>query len=221
MTSSREAFLRRVRDAVAEGNRSGGGAPPLPERGNVGYQGAGDNPVQRLREQATAAGATVHTVADSREVPARIREILSGVKSDRILVGDGLDHLDLREALPGSRVERVADLAPDQQKEAFFAADVGITSVDAVIAETGTVVQKARENQPRSVSLLVPVHIAVVRRKEILADLFDLFRPGMALPSCLTLITGPSKTGDIELRLVTGVHGPGEVHLIVVEGEGS
>ena len=48
-------------------------------------------------------------------------------------------------------------------------------------------------------------------------DLFDLFpEGGRDMPSCLTLITGPSKTGDIELKLVTGVHGPGEVHVILI-----
>ena len=65
------------------------------------------------------------------------------------------------------------------------------------------------------------MHIAVARPRQILPDLFDLFDlfasgDGNVPPSCLTLITGPSKTGDIELKLVTGVHGPGEVHVMIV-----
>jgi L-lactate dehydrogenase complex protein LldG len=67
------------------------------------------------------------------------------------------------------------------------------------------------------------VHIAIADRSQLLPDLFDLFdlfSPVANLskstpPSCLTLITGPSKTGDIELKLVTGVHGPGEIHVIL------
>ena len=110
--------------------------------------------------------------------------------------------------------------SPAHQQEAFFAADVGITNVHRLIAETGTVVMATRPNEPRSVSLLPPVHIALAERSQLLPDLFDLFDLFSPLsqstpPSCLTLITGPSKTGDIELRLVTGVHGPGEVHVIL------
>ena len=78
----------------------------------------------------------------------------------------------------------------------------------------------------RLASLLPPVHVAVIEAAQILPDLFDLFarlqisgHPEM--PSNLTLITGPSKTGDIELRLTTGVHGPGEWHVIIIRGEAS
>ena len=87
---------------------------------------------------------------------------------------------------------------------------------DWLVAETGTLALEARPEQPRSLTLLPPVHIAVVPRSRLVGDLFDLFAAQRALPSCLSLITGPSKTGDIELRLVTGVHGPGEVHVVLV-----
>ena len=113
---------------------------------------------------------------------------------------------------------RVDAVAPECCRESFFAADVGISGVDHLLAETGSLVVLSRPDQPRSLSLLPPVHIVVAEVGQIVPDLFDLFARLDGLPSCLTLITGPSKTGDIELRLVTGVHGPGEVHVVLVVG---
>ncbi len=136
-----------------------------------------------------------------------------------------LERLDiagqLREA--GIQVALVDDLPGPSARETLFAADVGISGVYRLVAETGTVVMATSPQQPRSVSLLPPVHIAIAETSQLLPDLFDLFdlySPVPSLeqslpPSCLTLITGPSKTGDIELRLVTGVHGPGEIHVIL------
>ena len=102
----------------------------------------------------------------------------------------------------------------------FFAADVSITGVDYLIAETGSLICVTRADDPRSLSLLPPVHIVVADRSQLWPDLFDLFErlpdPQSGMPSCVAIITGPSKTGDIELRLVTGVHGPGEVHVVLV-----
>jgi L-lactate dehydrogenase complex protein LldG len=103
--------------------------------------------------------------------------------------------------------------------ESRFAADVGVSGVDHLVAETGSVVLASRPDQPRSLSLLPPIHLAVAHRGQLLPDLFDLLHPARwpdGLPSCLSVITGPSKTGDIELRLVTGVHGPGEVHVLLL-----
>ncbi len=97
---------------------------------------------------------------------------------------------------------------------------MGITGVDYLVAETGSVVLASRPGQPRSLSLLPPVHVAVAGRSQVLPDLFDLFEGRWSkeeLPSGLSIITGPSKTGDIELRLVTGVHGPGAIHVVLVE----
>lgn len=218
MTSARDSFLNRVREAVAEGNRAGG-AVPLPERAGVGYQGAGADPVTRLRDELTAAGGRFHVARDAAEALVVVRRIVVEKDARRVLVGDGaiLESMGLETALPGVEVSRVRSLEPSDELAAFFSADVGVSGVDHVIAETGTIVLATRRDQPRSLSLLPPVHIAVARREQILADLFDLF-DGSAPPACLSLITGPSKTGDIELKLVTGVHGPGEVHLVLVTG---
>jgi L-lactate dehydrogenase complex protein LldG len=74
-------------------------------------------------------------------------------------------------------------------------------------------------NEPRLLSLLPPCHIAVIKESQIVASLDDVFRllplPG-DVSSAMVVITGPSRTADIEMRLVRGVHGPGEIHVIII-----
>jgi len=218
MNSSRAAFLERVRTAVRAGNQAGSIAAIGP-RGQTGYLGAGADPAARFCEQFAAAGGIPHVVADVDAARARIVEIVTSLAAPRTLCGIGavLDALHLREALPAFELHFTEAVHEQNERDTFFAADVGITGVDFLIAETGSLVVSTAAAEPRSLSLLPPVHIAVATREQILPDLFDLFeRFPSPLPSCVTIITGPSKTGDIELRLVTGVHGPGTVHVILI-----
>jgi L-lactate utilization protein LutC len=223
MTNPREAFLQRVRRAVAEGNKAGRAAP-LPARGNVGYQGGGPDPVSRFRDELAAAGVHAHVVVDRPAAVAKVLHILAERSARRCLLGRGdfIDVLPLRDKLcdQGLEVVETNSLEGDAEREAYFAADVGISGVDYLIAETGSVVLLTRPDQPRSLSLLPPIHVAVAHRGQLLPDLFDLFAPERwpnGPPACVSVITGPSKTGDIELRLVTGVHGPGEVHVVLLD----
>jgi L-lactate utilization protein LutC len=225
VTSARDAFLQRVREAVAAGNRAGDAAP-LPERGTVGYQGGGPDPAARFCTELAAAGGHAHRAADAEDAARQVLALVQARTARRVLLGRGpaLDGLALADRLraAGCDVAAVDALNPATSRDTFFAADVGITGVAYLIAETGSLVMVAGPDQPRSPSLLPPVHIAVAGEDQLLPDLFDLFDPrrwpGGVPPSNLTLITGPSKTGDIELRLVTGVHGPGEVHVVLVAG---
>lgn len=224
--SPRDAFVARVKKAVAEGNRAGA-APKLPEHSGVGYQGAGLDPVQRFCTELANAGGKSYLAADPVAVVRAIQSIVQPMNARKILLSNSglIEKLNLARTLRelGLDTRMVKELEADPKPE-LFAAEVGITNVYRLIAETGTVVLASQPNEPRSVSLLPPVHICLAERSQILPDLFDLFdlfsptpSPSQSLPpSCLTLVTGPSKTGDIELRLVTGVHGPGEVHVIIV-----
>ncbi|MBN1512544.1 MAG: lactate utilization protein [Phycisphaerae bacterium] len=109
-------------------------------------------------------------------------------------------------------------LDPNDGDEAMFSADVGITGVAAAVAETGSLVCTSGPQQWRGLSLIPPVHVAIVRADRIVPDLLDVLATASPdPPAALTLISGPSKTADIEGILITGVHGPGHVHVVVTE----
>ena len=102
-------------------------------------------------------------------------------------------------------------------------ADIGITGADFAIADTGTLVLLSGPEQPRLTSLLPPVHIAILEKESIVPNIHALFaRLGKSyenydkLCSCISFITGPSRTADIELNLTLGVHGPGRAIVIIV-----
>jgi L-lactate utilization protein LutC len=104
-------------------------------------------------------------------------------------------------------------------RAACATADVGITSADYALAETGTLVMLASPQEARLISLLPPVHVAVFPRSRLLANLDELLTvlPNPAeQTSSMVLITGPSRTADIEQILVRGVHGPGEIYAVIV-----
>jgi L-lactate utilization protein LutC len=114
-----------------------------------------------------------------------------------------------------SGISRRAEL-----RQACATADIGITSVEYALAETGTFVMLSSPQEARLISLLPPVHIAVFSSSRILANLNELLSvvPNPAeQTSSMVLITGPSRTADIEQILVRGVHGPGEIYAVIVE----
>jgi L-lactate utilization protein LutC len=128
-----------------------------------------------------------------------------------------LDSLNLVSVLKqrGFEASRWDELTADDT----YVYDCGITDAWAAVAETGSIVMKASAAHGRVLSLTPPIHVAVLEPKVFVPDLVDLFekvsREGTA--SGVTLITGPSKTSDIEGVLVTGVHGPGKVHVFVLQ----
>ncbi|WP_428939350.1 LutC/YkgG family protein [Fontivita pretiosa] len=96
--------------------------------------------------------------------------------------------------------------------------DCGITDVWAAVAEVGALVVRGSPEHTRALSLVPPIHVAVVEPKNLMPDLVDLFQRLPKTPNeKLVLITGPSKTADIEMNLVTGVHGPGVVQVFLLQ----
>jgi len=226
----RDAFLDRIRQAAAAG-RAHRPAPRFEVPKDVGYAGGGTDLLGRLTEELRGAGAFPCRVGGAAEAVERVCEVAARAEARRAIrwAHPLLDRLGLDEALRERgvevvrwpEVEQMAGRDPDGARDLIFRADLGISGVDAAAAETGTLALASLPGQGRSVSLLPPVHVALVEPRQVVPDLFDLlarFGKGpKGLAGNVALITGPSKTGDIELRLTTGVHGPGEVHVIVLE----
>ena len=137
-----------------------------------------------------------------------------------------LDRLGLAEILDRRGIghfdhDALAQLDQARQCEMILAADIGITSATSAIAETGSLVMMSAPGANGWPACCRRCTSRSSNAAQIMPDLFDLFaelkRAGYDnLPSNLALITGPSKTGDIEMTLTTGVHGPGKWHVIVV-----
>jgi L-lactate dehydrogenase complex protein LldG len=93
----------------------------------------------------------------------------------------------------------------------------GVSTALYGLASTGSVVLAASPDEPRANSLLPAVHVSLLREDRIvpgLAEVFDALADD--LPSALAIVTGPSRSADIEQKLAVGVHGPGEVHVVLV-----
>lgn len=96
----------------------------------------------------------------------------------------------------------------------------GVTSATYAIAETGSIALAATPTQGRMVSLLPPLHVAIVPTSRLVATAGDYFRTVALrekMPAALNLVTGPSRTADIELELSIGVHGPENLHAVLLE----
>jgi L-lactate dehydrogenase complex protein LldG len=118
-------------------------------------------------------------------------------------------------------VQRFVDGEVAPGADEIFAFDVGISTAQAAIAETGTLVLDSARERNRLVSLVPPVHIAIVDASSIFQTLGEalafIHQDGSISPA-VTFITGPSRTADIELTLAIGVHGPQQLYVIVNEG---
>jgi len=161
-----------------------------------------------------------HRVAMA-EVGGFVAGLLGGRGVRRVAMGVGGVVERVGVALAARGIECV-DWRGGEGLERLFDVDAGITEVRAGVAETGSLVCASDGGRGRGLSLVPPLHVAIVRASEIVPDLIDVFGElgglgGGGLPSSVVLITGPSKTADIEGVLITGVHGPREVLVVVVE----
>jgi L-lactate dehydrogenase complex protein LldG len=157
--------------------------------------------VARFTAALTALGGNVSIVKGLEEVKTALESIVNG---RTFVTPPTLD------ALGSSRAS-------------VTTAEIGINRADYALADTGSLVFLSETGESRLISLLPPIHIGIVAQNKILSgldELFTLVPEPAANSSSMVIVTGPSRTADIEMRLVRGVHGPGEVHVVIVEDLG-
>lgn len=221
---SREAVLARVRAAL---NRSG---PDDDARAAAhAYLAArkqGPRPalpadlVQRFVDRASDMSSTVERVTTLASAPRAVAAYLRATSGAA----------DAAETMPPASGVCWPELATLGWREAGLGVEsrptvgndsVGITGCFCAIAETGTLVFLTGTDAPSATFLLPETHIAIVHASRIVAAMEDAFglvrRERGELPRAVNLVSGPSRTGDIEQTIVLGAHGPRRLHIVLVD----
>jgi len=219
---SRDAILGRIRKALGvTGDRAKASADAL---GYVEAHAQGPRPamppdlVTRFMQRATDMQSTVERVSDRSGIPGAVARYLDALalppalaqqKAYRGICWPEFSDLDWKAA--GLDVEARPTVGHDR---------LGISGAFCAIAETGTLVVLAGADTPTATTLLPDTNVAVVRADRIVSGMEEAFalvrRERGTMPRAMNLISGPSRTGDVEQTIVLGAHGPFRVHIVVV-----
>jgi L-lactate dehydrogenase complex protein LldG len=168
----------------------------------------------RFVQEAEKAACVVHQVESAESAVAAVLEI---VGADAAVSAWDLTHIPLPGLAEAFDEANIARLGQDASVR------VGITGVDAALAATGSIVVMSGDGRFRASSLLPPIHIAVLTTNQIMPDLESWWAAQKAVGleqtrqhSNIVAITGPSRTADIAMQLVMGMHGPRELHLVLL-----
>lgn len=214
--SSREMILERLSCATW--------TEPLPSRDVISpasYKVPGD--VQVFVSQATTAGAQVEEVGSIAEVQTRLIQIVQEEQLEKIVITDegiiqGIDWEHLSQETD-CKVQSAAQLSGNDYRSYVVEAGLGVTGCKYALAETGTVVLEHSHANERLVSHAPNHYVCIVERDQILKDRYDLAALFGSYPpsaSAWTLVTGVSRTADVALQVVLGMHGPRQVTIFVV-----
>ena len=229
MTSPRDDILAGLRSALGRGALDPSRQAELRariaahRRNLIPARATALDPSGRLDlfvRMAEAVQASVARLQSSAEIPDEVVRYLAAENLPaefKMAPDPGLERLPW-EKWPLLRISR----GPAEAGDA-----VGLTPCFAGIAETGTLMLVSGAATPTTLNFLPDTHIAVIRADQVVAtyeDGWDRLRVaapggGAALPRTVNFVTGPSRTGDIEQRIVLGAHGPRRLHIILVEDQ--
>ena len=217
--ASRKKILDRLNAAIKPDEPDIPQAPhPHTEKHSV------DEKVEKLKGFMEAVRTEVHVIEDADWVDPlkrilKRRDLKTLLHAPETAIGDRLktgwlsENADLPEL-----VTYEGDI--EDYKDELFHIDAAITSTMGGIAETGVIILWPDQKEPRLMSLVPPIHIAVLEAEKIYNTFSEAIETGNwpeKMPTNVLLISGPSKTADIELTLAFGVHGPKELIVLIVK----
>ena len=179
--------------------------------------------IERFSARCRRLGVAVHRAAP-RSVPATVLELLRAAGTGSALVADdlGAERDDLVRALDQAGIALIAGRTPREAEPA----EAGVSRAAFAVAETGSLAVVGDDLQPCLATMLPPLHVALVDLErlygtldEAAAEIERLMRPGADGTRCVSLVTGPSRTADVEKTLTVGVHGPRALHVVLVGTE--
>lgn len=178
-----------------------------------------DNPLERFIQNLEAAQAEVYQLEQS-QLSGWLDQQLTALKAKSVWSGsDVLENLGVNREHIHTEVKTYDQAIEACKSDLFEQADVGITTVTAGIASSGSLVLWPGESEPRLLSLVPPIHIAIIFKEQIhqyFSELMQAQHWQTGLPSNVVVVSGPSKTADIEQVLAYGVHGPRRLITLII-----
>ena len=222
----RTEFLQSIRHRTQAGRYKPTNAPDVAwtREGEPRESENIEDPPARFIEELEALGGHGKRVENPNEAREYVLE-LAREREAKLLVRwdvDELEELGVDAPLAETGVEVAVWRGLEDFREVAGKADIGLSTAEWAIAETGTLVLEGGSGKGRTVTLLPPTYVAVVPVERILRtvpEAIEKYAGGdtEALPANVSFHTGPSRSGDIEMALFVGMHGPGDVHVILID----
>jgi L-lactate dehydrogenase complex protein LldG len=183
-----------------------------------------EDPPARFVQELEALGGRGARVGSLEEAREYVLDLVAdkGARSLIRWTGEPLDELGVDEPLRERGVAVTLWRSSETLREDVARAEIGLGSAEYAVAESGSLVVCSNVGAGRSVTLLPPIFVAVLETERVVPGVADVIREYAGrgeLPSSLCFHSGPSRSADIEQSLAIGVHGPGEVHVLLVDRE--
>ncbi len=214
MTIAREEMLAKVRSALKRTTDTPVAAIPAAARIPPRVAGEVETEIASFFGEVEKLGGKTKRLGNQADLAVALRELIvtESIKKATLWQTADLKEWGIEAALRSLGVEIVSPYVSNREAAEC---DLGVTGADFALSETGTLVLRSSIAQPRTVSLLPRVHLALIRSSCLRADLHQVFEETKG-DGYFVFVTGPSRTADIELTVTVGVHGPKTLYVMLL-----